>query len=78
MDCGHHQPRPEGWDRAMHNDDGRSVSGCQENHDETASWAWSCLGGDAARGKNVRSGFNRPRKSGIVRSNLGSSGECRI
>jgi hypothetical protein len=62
----------------MHHNDRRSVSGCQENRAKPASWGWSCRDRDAARDENGRSGFNRPRKSGIVRSNPGSSGECRI
>src|ERR1700733_15238958 len=78
MDCGHHQPQPENVERGMHHNDRRSVSGCQENRAKPASWGWSCRERDAARDENGRSGFNRPRKSGTVRSNPGSSGECRI
>jgi hypothetical protein len=62
----------------MHHNDRRSVSGCQENRAKPASWGWSCRDRDAARDENGRSDFNRPRKSGIVRSNPGSSGECRF
>ena len=78
MDCGHDRRRPEEGDFGMNQTDGRSVSGCQENRDKPASLAWSCPNRDAARDENGRSGFNRARKSGIVRSNRGSSGECRV
>jgi hypothetical protein len=78
MDCGHHQPQPENAERAMHYNNRRSVSGCQENRDKPASSAWSFPDRDAARGENGRSGFNSPRKSGIFRSNPGASGKCRI
>jgi hypothetical protein len=54
MDCGHHRPRPESVERAMHHGDGRSVSECQENQTKPASWAWSCLDSCAGRDENGR------------------------
>ena len=78
MDCDHDRPRREKEDAAMHHGDGRSVSECKENRTKPAVWAWSCRDRDAARDENGGSDFNRPRKSGIVRSNPGSSGECRF
>src|SRR5271156_2295746 len=78
MDCGHHQPRPENGGRAMHHNDRRSVSECQENRAKRASWACSCLNTHARRDKNGRSGFPAPWKCGIFRLNSGSSGECRL
>ena len=35
MDCGHHQPRPENVERAMHHNNRRSVSECQKNQTES-------------------------------------------
>jgi prevent-host-death family protein len=78
MDCGHHQPRPENVERAMHHNDRRSVSECQENRAKRASWACSCLNTYARRDENGRSGFPAPWKGGIFRLNSGSSGECRF
>ena len=78
MDCGHHQPRPENVERAMHHNDRRSVSECQENRAKPASWTWLCREKDAARVENDRQGFCVPRKCGIFCSNLGPSGECRL
>lgn len=78
MDCGRNRPRPESWDRAMHDDDGRSVSECQKKQAKPVSWAWSCLDGYAGRDERGRSGFRVPQKCGIVRLNSGASGECRF